>query len=84
MMLTHILTVCHTTAFPVLRKESKKRKRVTLRQKENRHGWRIRRRSPIRNDMGHSQRVGSDTLTESQSGLFPPCRELRENYAKTA
>lgn len=24
MMLTHILTVCHTTAFPVLRKESKK------------------------------------------------------------
>ena len=28
--------------------------------------------------------LDSDTLTESQSGLFPPCRELRENYAKTA
>ena len=34
MMLTHILTVCHTTAFPVLRKESKKRKRVTYVKRE--------------------------------------------------
>lgn len=84
MMLTHNLMACYVTTLTGLRKESKKRKRTTLRQKENRHGWRIRRRSPIRNDMGHSQRVESDTLTESQSGLFPPCRELRENYAKTA
>lgn len=84
MMLTHILTVCHTTAFPVLRKESKKRKRVTLRQKENRHGWRICGQSPERNDMGHSQKAGFDTLTKSQSCLFPPCRRPWENYAKTA
>lgn len=84
MMLTHNLMACYATTLTELREESKKRKRTTLRQKENRHGWRIRRRSPTRNDMGHSQRVESDTLTESQSGLFPPYRELRENYAKTA
>lgn len=84
MMLTHILTVCHTTAFPVLRKESKKRKRVTLRQKGNRHGWRIRGQSLGRNDMSHSQKAGFDTLAKSQSGLFPPCRRPWETYAKTA
>lgn len=66
-MLTHNLMACYATTLTELRKESKKRKRTTLRQKENRHGWRIRRQSPIRNDMGHSQRVESDTLTESQS-----------------
>lgn len=84
MMLTHILTVCHTTAFPVLRKESKKRKRVTLRQKGNRHGWRIRGQSLGRNDMSHSQKAGFDTLAKSQSGLLHPYHGLQKNYAKTA
>ena len=37
-----------------------------------------------RNDMGHSQKAGFDTLTKSQSCLFPPCRRPWENYAKTA
>ena len=77
-MLTHILTVCHTTAFPVLRKESKKRKRVTLRQKGNRHGWRIRGQSLGRNDMSHSQKAGFDTLAKSQSGLLHPYHGLQK------
>lgn len=70
MMLTHILTVCHTTAFPVLRKESKKRKQVTLRQKGNRHGWRIRGQSLGRNDMSHSQKAGFDTLAKASPAFY--------------
>lgn len=81
-MLTHILTVCHTTAFPVLRKESKKRKRVTLRQKGNRHGWRICGQSPDRNDMSHSQQAGFDILTKSQSSLLHPYHGLQKTTSR--
>lgn len=84
MMLAHNLMACYVTTLTGLRKKSKKRKRTTLRQKENRHGWRIRGQSLGRNDMSHSQKAGFDTLAKSQSGLLHPYHGLQKNYAKTA
>lgn len=70
--------------FPCPPERKQKRKRVTLRQKGNRHGWRIRGQSLGRNDMSHSQKAGFDTLAKSQSGLLHPYHGLQKNYAKTA